>query len=185
MAVSRSTNIAGATYSLIVLTPIRPGMQDELRAYLDALPRDDSPLARLPRTHMARLLIVDDMPVAPGRPDLADPLDGPYLMFTSNFDGDLDSYLGELAERLAPEAPEIWGRCIGCPKPPEGAALKAYLGRNQIESGFVFAAYGRASVARVRAALDKRERLVDFVVRAQDMTSAQRRTAFLEEFGSP
>jgi hypothetical protein len=182
---SRSTNVAGATYSLIVLTPIRPGQEGALRAYLDALPRDDSPFARLRRTHMARLLIVDDMPAPPGRPDLADPLDGPYLLFTSNFDGDLDSYLGELADVLAPEAPEIWGRCIGCPDPPEGAALKAYVGRNQIDSGFAFAAYANASVAQVRSALDKRERLADFVVRAQDMTSAQRRKAFLEEFGAP
>jgi hypothetical protein len=181
----RSTNIAGRTYSLLVLTPIRPGHQDALRAYLEALPRDDSPLARLERTHMARLLIVDDMPVPPSRPDLADPLDGPYLLFTSNFDGDLDSYLAGLCERLAPEAAEIWGRCIGCPDPPQGAALKAYLGRNQIQSGFVFAAYADASVARVRSALDKRERLTDFVIRAQEMQPAERRTAFLEQFGSP
>ena len=179
----RTTNLAGSTYSLMVLTPIRPGLEDELRAYLAALPRDGSPLARSERTHMARLLIIDDMPVPPGRPDLADALDGAYLLFTSNFDGDLDSYLAELCECLAPEAGEIWGRCIGCPDPPEGAALKAYLGRNQLESGFAFAAYGDASVAQVRSALDKRERLADFVVRAQEMTPSARRRAFLEEFG--
>ncbi|MBA3746389.1 MAG: hypothetical protein H0W96_02720, partial [Solirubrobacterales bacterium] len=45
----RSTNIAGQTYSLLVLTPIRPGQEDALRAYLEALSRDDSPLARLER----------------------------------------------------------------------------------------------------------------------------------------
>ncbi len=181
----RTTNLAGRTYSLIVLTPIRAGEDGALRAYLDALPRDDSPLARLERTHMARLLIVDDMPAPPSRPDLADPLDGPYLLFTSNFDGDLDSYLDELCQRLAPEAREIWGRCIGCPDPPAGAALKAYLGRNQIDAGFAFAAYGDASVGQVRGALDKRERLSDFVIRAQDMKPGERRKAFLEEFGPP
>jgi hypothetical protein len=181
----RTTNLAGRTYSLMILTPIRPGCEDELRAYLEALPRNDSPLARSDRTHMARLLIVDDMPVPPDRPDLADALDGAYLLFTSTFDGDLDSYLAELCERLAPEAAEIWGRCIGCPDPPEGAALKAYLGRNQLQSGFAFAAYGDASVAQVRSALDKRARLADFVIRAQDMDPAKRRKAFLEEFGSP
>ena len=181
----RTTNLAGSTYSLMVLTPIRPGHEDELRAYLEALPRDDSPLRRLDRTHMARLLIVDDMPVPPGRPDLADALDGAYLLFTSNFDGDLDSYLAELSERLAPEAGEIWGRCIGCPDPPQGAALKAYLGRNQLASGFAFAAYGDATVAQVRSALDKRARLADFVIRTQNMEPAKRRKAFLDEFGTP
>ena len=181
----RSTNVAGRSYSLMVLTPIRDGEQDALRAYLERLARGSaSPLARLPRTHMARLLIVAQMPVPPGREDLEDALGGAYLLFTSNFDGDLDSYLGELAEALEPEAGEIWGRCIGCPRPAAGAALKAYLGRNQINSGVVFAAYGDASVARVRSALDKRERLVDFAIRAQDMAPRQRRKAFLEEFGS-
>jgi hypothetical protein len=179
----RTTNLAHKTYSLMVLTPIRPGLEDELRAYLEALPRDDSPLARSERTHLARLLIIDDMPVPRDRPDLADALDGAYLLFTSNFDGDLPSYLHELGARLADDAGEIWGRCIGCPDPPAGAALAAYLGRNQLQSGVVFAAYPDASVAQVRCALDKRDRLADFVVRAQDMDPARRRKAFLEEFG--
>jgi hypothetical protein len=179
----RSPNVAGHSYALMVLTPIRASEQDALAAYLAALPRDDSPLARLPRTHMARLLIVPEMPVAPGRRDLEDPLGDPYLLFTSTFDGDLDSYLHELADALAPEADAIWGRCIGCPQPARGAALKAYLGRNQIDSGVVFAAYGDASVARVRGALHKRERLIDLAIRAQDMKPAARRQAFLEEFG--
>jgi hypothetical protein len=178
----RSTNVVGNTYTLLVLTPIQPGEEDALRAYLEALPRDDSPLARLPRTHLARWLILDDMPAPPGR-DLHDPLGGPYLLFTSAFDGDLDSYLGELAERLVPAAGEIWGRCIGCPQPAAGAALKAYLAHNQIDCGFAFAAYGDASVARIRSALDKRERLIDFAVRAQELEPARRRAAFLDEFG--
>ena len=176
----RSTNVAGRTYSLMVLTPIKPGAEAELRAVVEGL-GPESPFARLERTHFARLLIVADMPVPAG---VQDPMDGPYLMLTANFDGDVDSWLDELAARLVPEAQEIWGRCIGCPKPAEGAALKAYLWRNQLQSGVAFAAYGQASVAQIRGALDKRARLQDFVVRAQDMTPAARRKAFLKEFGS-
>jgi hypothetical protein len=176
--VSRSTNVAGRTYALMVLTPIRPGREAELRASLEAL---DAPFDRVPRTHFARLMIIPDMPVPAG---VQDPLDGPYLLFTANFDGDADSWLDELAVAIEPEAPEIWGRCVGCPQPAEGAALKAYLWRNQLDSGVVFAAYGQASVEQIRGALDKRARLADFVVRAQDMEPAERRAAFLEEFGS-
>lgn len=177
----RSTNVAGRTYALMVLTPIKPGMRDELRAVLEGLSDGESPFARLPRTHFARLLIVPDMPVPAG---VRDPLDGPYLMLTANFDGDVDSWLDGLAARCVPEAAEIWGRCVGCPRPAEGAALKAYLWRNQLDSGVVFAAYGQASVAQIRGALAKRARLTDFVVRAQEMSPAARRQAFLEEFGS-
>jgi hypothetical protein len=179
----RTTNRAGKTYSLMVLTPVRPGEEGALRAYLAGL--DESPLARVPRTHMARLIVVDDMPCPPERPDLHDPLGGPYLLFTSNFDGTLNSYLSDLVAALEREAGEIWGRCIGCPQPAAGAALKAYIGRNQLQSGVVFGAYGDASVAQVRGALDKRERLIDFALRAQDMKPAARRKAFLKEFGAP
>jgi hypothetical protein len=164
-------------------TPIRPGAEDDLRAYLDGLDKADSPLARLPRTHIARWIVVPDMPVAPGT-DLADPLGNQYLLFTSNFDGDVDSYLHELVALMPVEAGEIWNHCVGCPQPAEGAALKAYLHRNKVDSGVVFAAYGDASVAQISTALDKRTRLIDFVVRAQELKPRQRRKAFLEEFGS-
>ena len=178
----RSPNIAGQTYALMVWTPIRPGAEDALRAHLEGLGHRASPLAKLPRTHMARWLIVPDMPVAP-RTHARDPLGDQYLLFTSNFDGDVDSYLHELVELMAEEAAAIWSHCIGCPQTAEGAALKAYLHRNQVDSGFAFAAYGDASVARVKTALHKRTRLIDFVVRAQEMAPAQRRKAFLKEFG--
>jgi hypothetical protein len=178
----RTTNRAGNTYSLMVLTPIRPGEEGLLRAYLENL--GESPLARVPRTHMARLIVIDDMPCPPERRDLHDPLGGSYLLFTSNFDGSLNAYLSDLVTALEPAAAEIWGRCIGCPQPAAGAALKAYIGRNQLQSGVVFAAYGDASVQQVRGALDKRARLIDFAVRAQDMQPDARRKAFLEEFGA-
>lgn len=178
----RSPNVVGGTYSLLIFTPIQPGAEAALRAHLEGLARGaGSPLAKLPRTHIARWLIVPDMPVAPGT-DLRDPLGTQSLLFTSNFDGDVDSYLHELVAIIPGEAAAIWGHCIGCPQPAEGAALKAYLHRNQVDSGVAFGAYPRASVQRVRMALDKRARLIDFAVRAQEMAPAERRRAFLEEF---
>lgn len=183
MTVPRSPNIVGKMYSLMVWTPIQPGREDELRAQLEGLDKDDSPLARVPRTHIARWIIVPDMPVAPGT-GLVDPLGTQFLLFTSNFDGDADSYLRELVELIPREAAEIWGHCIGCPQPAEGAALKAYLHRNQVDSGVAFCAYPNASVAQIKQALGKRARLIDFVVRAQCMKPGQRRKAFLKEFGS-
>ena len=179
----RSPNVAGRTYSLMIWTPIRPGEEDALRAYLENLDGDDSPLQRLPRTHMARWIVVPDMPVAPGT-DLRDPLGTQFLLFTSNLDGDVDSYLHELVAQIPDEAGAIWGRCVGCPQRAEGVALKAYLHRNQVDSGVAFAAYPNASVARIKGALDKRARLIDFAVRAQEMKPAERRKEFLEQFGA-
>jgi hypothetical protein len=188
--VSRSSNVFGQAYLLMVLTPIRPGEEDALRAYLEGLrgsgdgdgAHERSPLARLARTHVARWLILTDMPHDPAAPH--DHLDLPYLLFTSAFDGGLESYLDELAHELAGEAGEIWGRCVGCPQPASGAALKRYLKHNQLDAGFFFAAYPQSTVADVRRALDKRERLIAFTLRTQGMAPAELQKAFVEEFAS-
>jgi hypothetical protein len=179
----RSTNVAGRTYSLMIWTPIQPGREDALRALLEGFATGaGSPLAALPRTHMARWIIVPDMPVPPDT-GLVDPLGTQFLLFTSNLDGDVDSYLRELVALMPEAAAQVWSHCVGCPRPAEGMALKAYLHRNQVDSGVAFAAYPNASVAQVRSALDARARLADFAVRAQAMKSTERRAAFLEEFG--
>jgi hypothetical protein len=108
----------------------------------------------------------------------------PWLAFSANVDGDLDSYLDELCAALSPEAGEIWGRCIGCPDPARGAPLKAYLKHNQIDCGFFYAAYGEATVAQVRASLAQRDRLMAFATRAQGMAPADLQKAFVAEFGA-
>ena len=176
----RSTNVFGRAQLLMVLTPIRPGEEDALRAYLEGL-RDGrtSPFARNRRTHVARFVIVPDLPQDPAA--MVDHLDLQYLLFTSAFDGDRESYLDELVAQLEPEAHEIWGRCVGCP-PPGGASLKAYLKHNRLDAGLFFAAYPNATVDDVERALDKRGRLVAFMLRAQGLTPAELQRVFVAEF---
>ena len=175
------SNSSGQATAFMALTPIRPGAAGELRAYLEALPRNDSPLARLAGTHFARWVILGDWVNDPAQPR-ADNLETPYLIFTSNFDGPLDPYLDELCVKLAPEAREIWGRCVGCPPDATGPQLKAYLLHNKIDTGFFVAAYPRATVAQVKAAIEARTRLISFAVMAQAMPAADLQSAFLAEF---
>ncbi len=176
-----SGNVAGQAFALTVLTPIMPGSEDALRAYLEQLPRGGSPLAKLPRTHFGRWVIVPEIVNDPEQPS-DDHLSCQYLLFTSNFDGSLDSYLDELCSRLAAEAREIWGRCVGCPPTAAGAELKAYLLRNQIDTGFFVAAYPDATVTKVKDSLRTRERLIQFAVRAQAMEPSELQRSFREEF---
>jgi hypothetical protein len=181
----RSANVAGQAYAFMAMTPVKPGEEQALADYLHGLrARGPSPLARLPRTHLARFVIVPDFHCDPSwKQRREDHLDLPYLIFTSNFDGDLDSYLDELCEQLAPEAPEIWGRCVGCPEKAQGAALKAYLEHNQIDTGIFFAAYGHATVDTVKRCLRQRDRMIDFACRSQGLEPAALQQAFLQEFG--
>jgi hypothetical protein len=177
-----TSNTLGEMYALTVLAPITPGREDELREYLEGLPRPPSPLTRLPRTHFGRWVIVPGFADEDGRGSREE-LECQYLLFSATFDGALDSYLDELCAELAPEAERIWGCCVGC-SPARGPALKAYLLHNQIPTGLFFSAYPSASVDTVKRSLEARERLIAFAVSAQQMDAAQLHREFLEEFGA-
>ncbi len=177
-----SRNVSGQAYALTVMTPIERGAEDELRAYLEGLRETGSPLAKLPRTHFGRWVIVPDYVSELDQPK-EDRLVSQYLLFTSNFDGPRDSYLDELCEVLADEAGEIWGRCVGCPEPAAGRPLRDYLVHNQLKTGFFVAAYGHATVQQVEAALDQRERMIDFAVSVQGAPPDELQRRFRDEFG--
>lgn len=173
-----NTNVDGRHELLIVLAPVREGLAGELTTYLRGL--GASPFARLPRTHVGRLVVLDDLPQDPGTEP--DSLGQPYLMLTAVLDGDADSYLDELAREWVDDAPQMWGRCVGCPDAPSPAELRTYLAHNRIDATYFFSAYRDATVERVLRALDQRERLIAFAVAAQEMEPAARREAFLREF---
>lgn len=183
MSLFGDPNRNGQAYGFQAMTPIKPGEEDELRAYLEGMHAQGSPLAKLARVHMGRFVIIKDFFIDPSWGQKEEHLDLEYLVFTTNHDGDLDSFLDDLCEKLAPEAPEIWGHCVGCPESASGAALKTYLKHNQIDCGFFYAAYGDATVRDVKAALAQRDQVIDFATRTQGMEPAELQSAFLAEFG--
>ena len=129
---NRDPDRSGQAGALSVLTPLAPGAEPDLRAYLEGLRAGPSPLARLAGTHFGRWVIVSDLVAEDEREP--DHLAGPYLLFTASFDGSPDSYLDELCHELAAEAQEIWGRCAGAPQPSAGAlALSDLCRRHGVE----------------------------------------------------
>jgi hypothetical protein len=106
-------NQNGQVYGLTILSPI---IEDEsldichsmeLRWYLGHLARDHkSPFAQLSNTYLARLVVLDDV-VYVGAPACEEHLKSRYLVFETNFDGDLETYL----TRMARESPSSWTRC--------------------------------------------------------------------------
>jgi hypothetical protein len=178
-----ATNVNGQAYALTVLTPIVPGEEAALTSYLQALTHATSPFAKLPRTHFGRWVIVPEFVQAKEQPK-QDVLTTQYLLFTSNFDGKRDSYLDELCRELSAEAQEIWGRCVGCPKPAAGAELKRYLLHNQINTGFFYAAYPDATVPKVHAAIALREKTIALARDGQGMAPAELQQEFARRFAT-
>jgi hypothetical protein len=113
------SNQNGRMYGLTVLSPIlfdphsRISHSMALREYLAALPNNaQSPFASVSGTHFARFAVMDDVSYV-GAPALTEHLNSPYLIFTADFDGDLDEYLRELASKNPQMVNDIWRHCAG------------------------------------------------------------------------
>ncbi|HVL26630.1 MAG TPA: hypothetical protein VM390_00675 [Acidimicrobiales bacterium] len=178
-----SNDVAGQSYALTVLTPVLAGHEIALRAHLRKLPTaGDSPLARVPRTHFARWVIVPQ-PAYQGPPMRPDPWKSQYLFFTSCFDGDLPSYLDDLCRLIGPDVDAVWQHCVGYPGSSDPAAFARYISHNRIPTEVYFAAYPDATVEDVRASLALKDRVVRFALATRGMGDSDLHRAWQEEFG--
>jgi hypothetical protein len=174
-------NRMGQVYGLTVLTPILADRVTPLAAHLDTFgPEDPSPLARVPGTHFARWVILEDVVYQGGR-QRRDALNASRLLFTSNFDGPLDPYLEALRTELADDADAIWGHCAGYPGRADAPAFAAYLRDHQVESALFFGAYGDQTVAEVQANLARRTQLIEFAMGAQGLAPPELQARFQAE----
>src|ERR1700737_3181330 len=142
--------------------------------------RGPTPVGRVPAIHFARWLILrppqylyadmdqlfcsgkdEQTPYRPAetsgdrgkktsQPDLANFTS--WLFFTSNFDGDMKTYLRDFSVVLGADVDRIWGNCEGYPA--EGSknfdAYWAYAKRYQLTTHAFYNAYPGLSVPRIR-----------------------------------
>ena len=175
-------NVSGQAYALTVLTPVLRERINGLASHLDALPAGvGSPLARVRGTHFARWVIIDDV-IYEGAGQPRDSLSAPRLLFTSNFDGQLDPYLEAMRSGLGEDADAIWGHCAGYPGRDEPGSWARWFRSHQIDSVLFFSAYGDQTVGQVRANLELRSRFMRFALEAQGLTPAELQRRFAEDF---
>ncbi len=190
----------GHSYGLTILTPIRPGPAQGtgtegatraaasgngglarrdvthagvLRAKLRALKNGpESPFARLPGTHLARWVVLDDVPFE-AFPAAEDHLRSRYLLFTSNFDGELDPYLDAMWEKLNPEITSLYGHCQGFDETVNDAdSFRSYMKECKIFTTFFFPATPHLTRDRILRALQTQRRVARFIVEHQGTTDA-------------
>jgi hypothetical protein len=179
-------NISGNTYGLTILSPI---IEDnklgvchsmELRWYLSQLPRDcRSPFAQLSSTYLARLVVMDDV-VFVGHPAREEHLKSHYLVFETNFDGDLETYLRRMAVETGEFVEAVWGHCVGFPGTADVDAFVAYMKRCQLETTFFFADVNDQTVESTLDALKAQAALTHFIQRHQGRPAAEVQGAFGE-----
>jgi hypothetical protein len=178
-----SRNVSGQAYALTVLTPILDGHAQRLTEHLEGLPEGaGSPLARVPGTHLARWVVIDEVRFQGAGQRHRDALGASRLLFTSNFDGDLDPYLEALRAALGEDADAVWGHCRGYPGHRDPAGFAGWLRAHALEASLFFAAYGGHTLEQVRANLEVRARLIEFALEAQGLGAADLKARFLERF---
>jgi hypothetical protein len=178
-------NQNGSVYGLTILSPIiddetaTPSHDLQIRGYLATLPTgEQSPFALAPGTHLARLVVMDDV-IYVGMPACEEHLKSKYLVFESNCDGDLDGYLRSLAAAAPEQLDAIWSHCVGYPGAANPQKFIDYMKSCQIETTFYFAAVNDKTVPESLRALQTQRAVADFIAGHQGMEPAQLQAEFL------
>lgn len=173
----------GGVSEVTLFTPIKKGLiPGELRTFEQRLEADlqlvqqridqgiPTPIGHLPTIHFARWLIL-----RPTQYLYCDKVDvdlntlTSWLFFTSNFDGDMKTYLRDFSVVLGEDVDRIWGNCEGYP--PGGArdfdAYWAYAKRYQLTTDAFSNAYPGLSVPRIRQLAVFKELFDAFVARTR------------------
>lgn len=177
-------NINGSMYGLTVLSPINmdpnrnPSNAVSIREFLAGLEKNEhSPFAKVATTHLARWVVINDV-IFEGAPAHQDHLKSQYLLFTSNFDGDLKAYLNLLWEKIPDVVKELWGHCVGFPGTNDAEAFRRYIEKCQIKTSFFFADVNDASLEKTLRALFGQKEFVTFVEDNQGKPGDQIHAAF-------
>jgi hypothetical protein len=177
-----SHNVSGQAYALSILTPVLDGHATELTAHLESLAEGDaSPLARVPGTHIARWVMIDDVVFQGSRQRRRDTLT-PRLLFSSNHDGEVGAYLEGLRTGMGADADAIWGHCRGYPGHADGPGFAAYMRGHTLDAALFFAAYGGMTVEQVHHNLDRRRKLLELVIEGQKLDATDLKTRFMDTF---
>jgi hypothetical protein len=179
-------NQNGSVYGLSILSPIieddaaTPSHDLQIRGYLARLStREDSPFALAPGTHLARLVVMDDV-IYVGMPSCEEHLKSKYLIFESNIDGDLDTYLAGLAEQIPEHLDAIWSHCVGYPGAANRQAFMDYMKACQLDTTFFFAAVNDKTVTETLRALQTQTAVADFIATHQGMDAADLQPEFIQ-----
>lgn len=177
-------NVSGTVYGLTILSPIMddPGADishdGALRQYLASLPNGHTgPFAKVSGTHMCRLVVMDDV-IYVGTPAKEEHLNSKYLVFESNFDGDLEAYLRRMAEEIPDVVASVWAHCVGFPGLRDVDAFVTYMKRCQLTTTFYFADVNSHTVQSTLRALKVQASVAEFIARHQGESPTEIQAAF-------
>ena len=168
--------------SISVLTAVVPGQEDDLTEQLAALGEGPSLFAGLASTHMARLVVVGQLPRLPGMPRTTRRLRMRYLLLSVVANATPAAFFEELRTQGGDRVDAVWSRCVGYPGREGARAFVRYYARNLVAAQQTYEAYD-ATVPEIRDAIRLRKQHADFAVSAQLDTPAVLLARFRADFG--
>jgi hypothetical protein len=205
-----SSNVSGKAYALTLMCPIKSGANnnvafaDAIRDQLESWnAMAMSPMALVPNTYFCRYYILDDvctqslpgagiwdtisdiLPMMPTKWRLAalpyeDHLMSRYLVFSSDFHGDLEPYLQGMWRSAEAHVRSIWRHCYGFDNVRDAATFIDYAKRCQLDASLFFVGSNDDSLAAQLKALYVKQEFSRFAQDMQDMPADQLRQAYLQ-----
>ena len=184
-------NKSGNAYGLTLLCPILQGLPknapdgmndqtyaDLVRLRLQRLTVNElSPMARVPNTYLCRLWVLNDVPYQ-GRPAVLEHLKSTYLVFSSNFHGELDDYLRGMWSAIEPDIRGILQYCVGFDRVSDVTTFIDYVRRCQVETTFYFNGSSDEPLAVQLKSLYLKQELAKFAAANQGKSAAELQAAF-------
>lgn len=141
---------------LTAIARIKPGMAKKFKEVLEgAHQKRQKAIRKMATIHYARWVILDK--------DLLPGLDGPHVLFTSNFDGELDGYLKEFASVDEGPLNLAFSECVGWPRARPVKNFIDYVKTHEHPASLFYANYPRATVGLINRALQWKEKTEKFI----------------------
>ena len=179
-------NQSGNAYGLTLLCPIKNGSENDqsysaiVRDRLQDLPLNtQSPMAKVPNTYLCRFYVLNDV-FYQGAPAIEEHLKSKYLVFSSNFYGDLDNYLSDMWLMAESGVKEIWQYCVGFEKVTDAASFVQYIKKCQINNSLFFNGSNDEPLAEQLKGLYLKQELSQFVFDNQTTPAGELKVKFTD-----
>jgi hypothetical protein len=168
----------------MALCPIKIGSQDDRSlewltkaALADLGLNTKSPFADVPNTYLARLFILRDV-FYESKPGKEEHLKSQYLVFTSNFYGDRDTYLHHMWTNQEDAVRKVWKHCVGFDGVEDTRSFINYIERCQITNSLLFNGSTDQPLAEQLKGLYLKQRFGEFAANNQGLSAADLKAAF-------
>jgi hypothetical protein len=184
-------NKSGNAYGLTLLCPIKQGVPKEpsegmeeqtyaacLRYELQKISvNEKSPMSTVPNTYLCRFYILNDVPYQ-GKPSYLENLKSNYLVFSSNFYGDLEPYLEGMWKAVKDEVQAVLRHCVGFDSVNDSKGFIEYIKKCQVTTTFFFNGSTDESLAEQLKGLYLKQEFSQFAIDNQGKNAPELQKAF-------